>query len=172
MTACDTPRIYVADLAAYNAGYLHGVWIDATQDLENIWAAIRAMLATSPVPDAEEFAIHDYEHFYDVKLHEYSSLKTAHRLACFIAEHGELGAELLRHWSNDLNQASTSIEENYCGCYDSLADYAQQFTEETTSIPKALEYYIDYGRMARDWEMSGDIFAIKLSGKVHAFYNH
>ena len=31
-------RIYVADLAAYNAGYLHGVWIDASQDLEDIQA--------------------------------------------------------------------------------------------------------------------------------------
>jgi hypothetical protein len=25
----DEIRIYVADLAAYNAGHLHGVWIDA-----------------------------------------------------------------------------------------------------------------------------------------------
>ena len=28
-------RIYVADLAAYNNGKLHGVWIDATQDTGN-----------------------------------------------------------------------------------------------------------------------------------------
>jgi hypothetical protein len=27
-----TPSIYVADLAAYNAGILHGIWIDATQE--------------------------------------------------------------------------------------------------------------------------------------------
>ena len=29
----ENPSIYVADLAAYNNGYLHGVWIDATQEL-------------------------------------------------------------------------------------------------------------------------------------------
>ena len=30
-------RIYVADLATYNAGHLHGVWIDACDDIGDIW---------------------------------------------------------------------------------------------------------------------------------------
>ena len=34
------PKIYVADLAAYNNGKLHGVWIDATLDLEDIQAEL------------------------------------------------------------------------------------------------------------------------------------
>ena len=38
-----TPRIYVADLAAYNAGRLHGVWIDATQDVEAMPMAVIAI---------------------------------------------------------------------------------------------------------------------------------
>jgi len=42
-------RIYVADLAAYNAGHLHGVWIDATLELDDIQAQVRTMLAASPV---------------------------------------------------------------------------------------------------------------------------
>jgi hypothetical protein len=29
-------RIYVADLAAYNNGKLHGVWINATDDMDAI----------------------------------------------------------------------------------------------------------------------------------------
>lgn len=29
-------RIYVACLAAYNNGELHGAWIDATQDLDDV----------------------------------------------------------------------------------------------------------------------------------------
>ena len=29
-------RIYVADLAAYNNGKLHGVWINASDDLDDI----------------------------------------------------------------------------------------------------------------------------------------
>ena len=54
-------RIYVADLAAYNAGHLHGVWIDATLELGDIQEQVDAMLATSPVEGAEEYAIHDVE---------------------------------------------------------------------------------------------------------------
>lgn len=53
----DRPRIYVACLAAYNSGCLHGRWIDATTP-EEIWEQVRAMLADSPEPDAEEWAIH------------------------------------------------------------------------------------------------------------------
>jgi len=37
--------IYVADLAAYNNGILHGVWIDATQDIDDIQEQINDMLA-------------------------------------------------------------------------------------------------------------------------------
>lgn len=58
----DTPRIYVACLASYNAGILHGRWIDAT-DAEVIHEGIEDMLSESQEPIPEEWAIHDYEGF-------------------------------------------------------------------------------------------------------------
>lgn len=54
----DTPRIYVACLAAYNAGRLHGRWIDADKGQDQIWAEVRQMLKESPESRAEEWAIH------------------------------------------------------------------------------------------------------------------
>lgn len=42
-------QIYVACLSAYNNGYLHGAWIDATQDENDILTEIQTMLAASPV---------------------------------------------------------------------------------------------------------------------------
>ena len=45
------PRIYVADLSAYNAGKLHGVWIDAAGDLNDMLAQVDDMLARSPEPN-------------------------------------------------------------------------------------------------------------------------
>lgn len=46
------PRIYVADLAAYNAGILHGVWIDLDgKDEDEIQSEIDAMLRASPEPN-------------------------------------------------------------------------------------------------------------------------
>ena len=54
----DTPRIYLACLAAYNNGRLHGAWVDADQGTDHIWSELRKMLRASPEPDAEEWAIH------------------------------------------------------------------------------------------------------------------
>ncbi|MEM7017160.1 MAG: antirestriction protein ArdA [Pseudomonadota bacterium] len=166
------PKIYVADLAAYNNGKLHGVWIDATLDLEDIQAAVSSMLKNSPEGFAEEYAIHDYEGFAAYRLDEYEGLESAHEIACFIEAHGEIAAELLNHF-NDIEEAQKAIEEHYAGCYTSVADFAQELTEETTQIPENVVYYIDYDLMGRDIEMSGDIFTIETAhDEVHIFWNH
>ncbi len=39
----EQPRIYVACLAAYNNGHLHGAWIDAAQDAWSIYDAVQAV---------------------------------------------------------------------------------------------------------------------------------
>ena len=62
------PRIYVACLAAYNGGILHGAWLDAAQEPWALYDDVKAMLDASPVAGAEEFAIHDYEGFGEVRI--------------------------------------------------------------------------------------------------------
>lgn len=164
-------RIYVADLAAYNNGKLHGVWIDATLDADDMQDQVNDMLKNSPEEYAEEWALHDYEGFGSYRLSEYEGLESVHEVACFVEEHEELGAELLNHFS-DVDEARRAIEEDYCGCHSSVADYAQELTEETGDIPKHLEMYIDYERMGRDMELSGDIFTIELGYReVHIFWS-
>jgi len=166
-------RIYVADLAAYNAGILHGIWIDATDEIEAIQEQVNQMLADSPEELAEEFAIHDYEGFGSYSLGEYEGLEAAHNIACFIEEYPEIGGEILNHFGGDLEDARKAAEENYAGCYKSVADYAQELTEETSEVPEHLSFYIDYERMGRDMEMSGDIYTIETAyDEVHIFWNH
>ena len=168
-----TPRIYVADLAAYNNGILHGIWIDALEDIDTIWDQIREMLKSSPEEYAEEHAIHDYEGFGNYRISEYSDIQSVHDIANFIEEYPEFGAELLDHCS-DFDEAKRLAEENYQGCFKSLTDYAEDFTEQTgTEIPEHLQYYIDYEKMGRDWERSGDIFTIETGfEEVHVFWSH
>ena len=164
-------RIYVADLAAYNAGYLHGEWIDATLAVADIEARIRQMLAASPIPFAEEYAIHDYEGFDGYQLGEYAGIDTAHAVACFLAEYPEFGGRLLEH-CGELEQAREIAENNYHGCYASLADCAQELTEDSTDIPANLRYYIDYQAMARDMELNGDVIVIERGyQEVHVFWS-
>ena len=167
-------RIYVADLAAYNNGYLHGVWIDITQELDDIWEHINKMLKATPIDEvSEEYAIHDYEGFNGYSLGEYEGIETAQKIACFIEEHEEIGGELLNHFNGDIEDATKAIEDNYCGCHKSVADYAQELTEETSEIPKHLEFYIDYEKMGNVMEMNGEIYTIETGyQEVHIFWNH
>jgi antirestriction protein len=168
----NTPKIYIADLAAYNNGRLHGCWIDATQDLEDMQEQIQKMLEQSPEGFAEEYAIHDYEGFGRVSISEYEGIESVHEKAQFIAEHGDLGAAVLDHFSGDLEDAKKTLEDNYLGEYKSLEDYAQEITEQTTEIPESLAYYIDYKSMARDMELNGDVFTIETGfEEVHIFMN-
>lgn len=164
------PRIYVACLAAYNSGYLHGAWIDAAQEPWSIYDDVKAMLAASPIAGAEEWAIHDIEEFGGVRIEEYSGFERVSTLANFIAEHGEIGAALLDYYNGDLEEAKEAITDRYMGEHSSLADYVQELTEETTTIPQPLRYYIDYRAMARDAELNGELFGISTAHDVvHVF---
>jgi antirestriction protein len=164
------PRIYVACLAAYNNGYLHGAWIEATQGEWGMWEDIQKMLAASPIPDAEEHAIHDYEGFEGARISEYTGIETVAKLAAFITEHGALGGAVLAHYNNDLDEAREALTERYHGCFKSLADYVQDMTEDSMTIPQSLQYYIDWEAMARDAELNGDLFTISTAyNEVHVF---
>lgn len=51
-TLINTPRIYVASLSDYNAGELHGIWIDVDQmDAEDMQEEINKMLLASNHPN-------------------------------------------------------------------------------------------------------------------------
>lgn len=166
----DQPRIYVACLAAYNAGYLHGAWIDAAQEPWTIYDEVRAMLEASPVAGAEEWAIHDHEGFGGLQVSEFSGFDTVSGWATFITEHGEVGAALLDYYGGDIDDAREAMTDRYLGQHASLADYVQDVTEETTAIPDAPRFYIDWHAMAPDAEMSGDLFTLTTAwGVVHVF---
>ena len=170
--ATNSPRIYVACLAAYNNGYLHGAWIDADQNADQIRDEISAMLARSPIRDAEEYAIHDYEGFEGVTIQEYAGIESVARMGAFIAEHGALGAGLLEQFIGDIDQAESTLQDCYDGQFTSLADYMEELTAESVTIPEALRYYVDWEAMARDAEMGGEFFTIETArDEVHIFSN-
>ena len=167
----DIPRIYVACLAAYNNGQLHGSWIDV-QDEDSILEAVRAILNSSPIPDAEEWAIHDYENFDGVTINEYDSFARVVEIAEFLENCSGFGGKLLENYGGDIKDAEAALER-YNGEYESLADFAEELSASTTQIPESLKYYIDYKSMARDMEMNGDVFSIETGYKeIHVFWNN
>lgn len=62
--------IYVASLSDYNAGRLHGKWINIGDDADAIFGEIDDVLRTSPQGDSEEYAIHDSEGFGGIEVRE------------------------------------------------------------------------------------------------------
>jgi len=166
------PRIYVACLAAYNNGWLHGSWIDVEVDADVVRDQVRAMLAASPAAGAEEYAIHDYEGFGAVAPGEYAGLDWVVEIAGFLRERGELGGLVLEHVGGDLEAAKTALDEQYRGQFASLADCFQELTEETVTIPEALRLYIDWEAMGHDAVLGGEVFTIETAfDEVHVFWS-
>lgn len=162
------PKIYVACLAAYNNGILFGDWIDANQDADQINESIQAMLKKSPITNAEEWAIHDFEDFGGIKLNESEDIENVAAIAAFLVEHGELGAEVLNYSGNDIEDAEKLIEEGYQGHFDSEEEFATQLYQECYEIPPHLEFYIDYKAVARDLFIN-DYFSLDGKSGVHVF---
>lgn len=122
------PSIYVASLADYNNGRLHGEWLDAARDPSDIHADIAAMLARSKEPDAEEFAIHDFEQFGSCRIHEYDSIELVSRLAIGIREHGGAFAAYADLVGSE-NATETGFTDTYHGTYPTFRDFADEFKQ-------------------------------------------
>ena len=172
----DTPRIYIASLADYNAGRLHGKWIDCDKDVEDIRQEIADMLAASNEMIAEEYAIHDYENFGPVHLHEYEDIERVAEIARLIGEHRGLIAHVVEHCGglDQLDEAKRLIEDEYAGEWKSLAEWAEDFLEETgqlENVPKILRFYFDFEKYADDCQLSGDVFTVEVDGAIHVFWN-
>lgn len=164
------PRIYVASLSDYNAGVLHGRWINATSDVPTMRAEIEAMLRMSPTTathgdPAEEWAIHDYENFGPLRLDEYSSLRTIARLAGGIHAHGPAFAAYVADTGDNDEQAIEHFEDRYRGEWASVDAYAEALIEDLTDdrtfqyVPDWLRSYIkiDTALFAQDMQLGGDI---------------
>jgi antirestriction protein len=172
------PRIYVASLSDYNTGRLHGAWIDAAHQAEQLHDEVAAMLERSPEPGAEEWAIHDYEGFGPLRLSEYESLERIGVLAEGIAEHGPAFAHWIALTASDEADPSQAFEDLYLGHWSSLDEYAEHLLADLgydelleRGVPENLRPYVslDFAAYARDLEFGGDIVVSKGDGGVYVF---
>jgi len=165
-TTQTTPKVYVACLAAYNNGILHGAWIEANQGKEGIQEEIQDMLSKSPIPGAEEWAIHDYEGFCGLRLSEYEDIDHVAEMAAMLQEHGEAWAVYAEYEGIEY-ATKERFEEAYQGEWESEEAFAENLADETMEIPQHLAGYIDYEKLARDLFIN-DYFS--GSGSDHKVY--
>ena len=168
-TQITTSRIYVACLAAYNNGHLHGQWIEANQEPKAIHEEIQEMLKQSPIPRAEEWAIHDYEGFVGIRLSEYEDIAKVSEIAGLVTELGVAWALYADHVGLEY-ATKEGFEEAYQGEWDSEEDFAENLAEDTMEIPEHLQYYIDYEKLARDLFINDYFSAQGEDYKIHVFH--
>lgn len=158
----SSPKIYVACLAAYNAGQLHGEWINANQETHEIYADIKSMLEKSPESCAEEWAVHDYEGFSSISLSEWPDIERVSTLAKLIVANGEpfsIWYENQDGSNFDVSELEEMFLEQWQGTFESETDFANKLLEESgqlSEIPVWAQNYFDYESYARDLNLSGD----------------
>jgi antirestriction protein len=170
----DDPRIYVASLADYNAGRLHGAWINANQEPEELREAITEMLAKSKEPIAEEWAIHDYEGFGPLRLSEYESIEHVAQLGQGIAEHGLAFA----HWADYLGSSQwgylDNFEDNLLGHWTSTTEFAEWLLDDMgvdieSLVDERFQAYVTFDVDAFARDLSFDFYISEDGEGVYVF---
>ncbi|NMG11500.1 antirestriction protein ArdA [Brasilonema sp. UFV-L1] len=167
--------IYVACLSAYNNGKLHGRWIDCDQDADDIWVEINEMLSNSPEPDTEEWAIHDFENWQEIKIDEHESIERIAELAELLQEHGKAFALYCEYYGND--STASDFQEHYLGKYKDEEDFVYEMWEQDGRLKKLEElgipaFYIDWKAIARDWFIDS-YFSVEVGyEETHVFSRH
>lgn len=159
------PRIWAGSLADYNNGRLHGVWLDATLDPDQLHDAIQFMLRNGYTPGAEEWGIFDYDEFGGYQVGEYTNLKTVSRIAQGVAEHGAAYAAWVELVGDESEEQLTdeAFHDHFDGEYDSLEDYVEYILDETGftaeleralhGLPEDLRHHVevDIEGIAEEW---------------------
>ena len=172
------PRIYVACLAAYNAGKLHGRWINANQDADNIHAKITEMFKRSPEPFAEEWAVHDFEGFGEIDLGEWPSIERVSVLAGLIKDHGDAFSLWYVNQDGhaiDIDDLEERFLEQWQGSHDSKVAFVDSLLESTSQrdeLPEWAKDYFNYDAYARDLELSGDYSFVRHQSQIYVYCNH
>jgi antirestriction protein len=176
--------VWAGALSAYNSGILHGEWLQADVEPEELWDGVHRVLQTSPQPNEEEFGIFDHEGFQGIHLGEFESVERVTTLARLVAEHGEAFA----CWYNndpsvELDEAEEQFAEAYMGAFDNqgeLSAHVEDFMciEETMQeaygvLPNWMAVYVkfDVEGFIRDLNYNGDVFTVERSGKLYTFWS-
>jgi len=154
------PKIYVANLSAYNNGRMLGAWVSPLQyDSFDKFAKRIKEVTRDTVEYADEIAVHDYD-YLPSSMGEYPDIEGIYDF-CHQVEDSFLCLDALIAYAeymcgSDVTQINfDEAEDLYCGEWDSFKEYAENYCNEVgdlQSIPEHLQYYFDMDSYARNLE--------------------
>ncbi len=151
------PKIYVANLEAYNNGRMVGDWVTPT-DYETFEDFEKAIQKATKY--ADEVAVHDYDYLPSA-MGEYPDIEGIYNF-CHQVEDSYLCLDALIAYAeymcdSDVTQINfDEAEDLYCGKYDSFQDYAEYYFDECgdgaeiEKLPENLQFHFDMDSYARD----------------------
>ena len=178
----STVKFYAADLAAYNSGRLHGVWIDATSDADEMQESVDKMLAASPCgDDAGEWLVHDYDDELKAISHlgETSDLGAIAEIMDAVEQiendHDGRLLPILIGWLADTCadplEWKDKLDDAYAGEWSDPEDYAADMAESCGFLDggdrNPVLRYVDFKAMARDMALGGELDFICTSTGSH-----
>lgn len=189
-TSTVTPRVWVGSWSDYNAGILHGEWIDVIGlDSDELQEKINSILADSPTAKregmpAEEWSVFDSEGFEPFDIGEYSTVddiisacdiidesETDDRLGALIAFIDAFGIDA----GKDRERVLSDLDNAYAGTFDSDRDFADDRAEAAgiwERIPEYLHPYFDLDFYARDLLLNDFTVGEDSEGNRHYFYRN
>ena len=163
-------RIYIADLAAHNAGIQKGDWVDLDGSGRGNGNP-RQSDRKGMLGKDNEYAIHDYEGFEDLAP---SSITGAIALAKACDDLGDdnlwsVYCEWCEDNGHDPAESVDTFEEAFRGIYADAGDYARETAIDCGDISEGsyLFHYIDWERLGREMEIGGDISTIEVDYSVY-----
>lgn len=167
------PRVYVGTYAKYNNGSIQGEWIDledfaglCTGD-DDFWSMCAEIHSDEDDP---EFMFQDWEGIPSGMISESSIDDELWEWLRLDDDQREIVSIYRKHI--DESESSERILGRHFGCFRNPADYAEEFTTDTSEVPEHLQFYIDYEKMAHDWQCGGNLTFVQTSyDECHVFAN-
>lgn len=167
-------NIYIADLNAYNNGYLKGEWVSLPLDAEVLCMVMDKYSNFGQT----DIAIHDYECEF-MSISEYDRITNLNTIAEEMDSLSDTELKVFKayleyHGSNYIDDALQVVRSGdymiYHNCQD-MEDVAVQYIEETgmlEDVPDHLQSYFDYESYGRDMEINGTF--VYIDGDYVEFY--
>jgi antirestriction protein len=152
----EESRIYVANLAAYNAGRLRGKWIEPSTDADELREQVIEAIGGNP---DHEWAFHDYDAFPNMG--ENPNLDDVAAMAEILEEHpyAVVKAAMGFVGGDDVDALKEWLDEGY-GIYESKRDYVEQYVDDAGGPSKlgkqTIDSYFDYDAFGRDVALEDD----------------
>lgn len=166
------PQIFVVCRKSLKDGCVNETsgWINANQESYEIEAEIEALMGCELEADHDErWDITKWTDFGASIKYLTDDLDAISELGTAIAEHGEsLKAYINYQYVYVTADAVDSYLDSFQGWYESEADFAEEYFNETEEIPQRLYPYIDWDSVAEDL-FSGDFFSIENVSGVYVF---